>query len=99
PGGEITRHLIRLGGPLILAQSVLQVNPLIDRATAAGLSRGSVTVLELGLRLFAAPTLLLNGLLIAPLTATWSARRAEGGQRALEASFGRALSLLVLVLP
>jgi putative peptidoglycan lipid II flippase len=96
---EITKSLVKISAPLIIAQSVLQVNPLIDRGTAAGLSRGSVTVLELGLRLFTVPTLLLGALLIAPLTATWSARKAEGGQPALGASFGRAFAVLVVALP
>ena len=96
---DVVRGVLKLSLPLVVAQTVLQVNPLIDRAAASGISRGSVTVLELGLRLFAAPMLLLSASLIAPLTATWSARLADDGFQAVRASFLRILKLVVLILP
>jgi putative peptidoglycan lipid II flippase len=96
---RVVRDVLKVSLPLVIAQTVLQVNPLIDRATASGISHGSVTVLELGLRLYAAPMLLLSGCLLAPLAATWSARLAEHGFEAVQASCIRAIKTLTLVLP
>ena len=41
--------------PLMVSQSVIQFNPVIDRAFASSLSSGSVTEFELGVRVFSAP--------------------------------------------
>src|SRR4051812_35072776 len=68
----LVKHVLRLSVPLLVSQSVLQVNPLIDRSMASGVSSGSVTEMELGLKLFLVPASLIAGTLIAPLTATWS---------------------------
>jgi putative peptidoglycan lipid II flippase len=91
--------LVRLSAPLVVSTSVLQVNPLIDRATAASLGAGDVTVLSLGIRFYTAPTALLTTSLLLPLTATWSARLAAHGWDAVVRSFLRAVLLVVLVLP
>jgi putative peptidoglycan lipid II flippase len=103
PGGPIdtplVRDVIKISAPLLVSASVLQVNPVVDRTMAADLGHGSVTTLELGLRLFVVPTTLLTGTLITPLTATWAARRLEHGWPALQASLGRILTFLSMTLP
>lgn len=95
----VVRAIFLLSAPLVLSQSLLQLNPLIDRTTAAAVGPGSVTVFELGVRLFSAPMALLASSLIAPLTATWSARLGAEGWGAVRRSFGRALRAVVLIVP
>jgi putative peptidoglycan lipid II flippase len=85
-----------VSAPLMVSSSVLQINPIVDRAMAGDLRAGSVTGLELGLRLV--PTGLFVALLISPLAATWSARRADGGAPALRASVHRALATAVTII-
>ena len=95
----VLRTVFRFSVPLLISQSVLQVNPLVDRSMAAGLNSGSVTELELGLRIFAVPTVLLTGTLIGPLTATWVARFAVDGWNALRDSVTRALRAVIALIP
>ncbi len=99
PGSAAARTLIKLSVPLLVSQGALQLNPLVDRATASGVSRGSVTILELGLRLFSAPILLIGIILVNPLTATWAARKAATGFSELSASYARAVLAVVIALP
>jgi putative peptidoglycan lipid II flippase len=99
PKSRFVRETARLSAPVLLSMGVLQVNPVVDRAMASGLGAGSVTALELGLRLFLAPAALLTGLMIAPVTATWSARFAADGWPSLQASMTRAIRALVVVVP
>jgi putative peptidoglycan lipid II flippase len=91
------RSVIGLSAPLVIAASVLEVNPIIDRTMAGGLKVGSVTRLELGMRLL--PTGLFSALVLAPLTATWAARKAQGGWPAIQESLRKALTLVALVVP
>jgi putative peptidoglycan lipid II flippase len=93
------RGAARISLPLIASFSVLLVNPVVDRTMASGFGSGSITALELGLRLFNVPAGLVTGLLIAPIIATWSARKAAGGWPALRASTTRALDAAAAVLP
>ncbi len=93
------RAVLLLSVPLVVSQSVLQLNPLIDRWMASDLGTGSVTALELGLRLFLAPAGLLTGLLIAPLAATWAVRRDAEGWAGLRRSVTRAVEGVALVVP
>lgn len=95
----IVRSTLKLSVPLLISQSILQLNPVIDRVTAAHLGSGSVTVFELGFRLFSAPASLLIASVVAPLGATWAARRADEGWDAVTASFGRTVSVLVIAVP
>jgi len=95
----IVRTAIAVSAPLLVSASVLQVNPLIDRTMAAGIGRGSVTSLELGLRLFLVPTALILSTLVNPLTATWAARLLDSGWSALQESLGRILTVLSKTLP
>jgi putative peptidoglycan lipid II flippase len=95
----VVRNVLALSAPLLVSSSVLQLNPVVDRTMAVGVGRGSVTALELGLRLFVVPTTLLTATLVTPLTATWAARRAEVGWPALRESIGRILTVLSVTLP
>jgi putative peptidoglycan lipid II flippase len=98
-GSPVVRNVVKVSAPLLISQSVLQFNPLIDRAFAAGLGPGSVTVFELGLRVFLAPVTLLVATLTAPLAATWSARFEERGWQAVTASFTRVIVTIFLLVP
>jgi putative peptidoglycan lipid II flippase len=89
------RSVTGVSAPLMISASVLQINPAVDRAMAGSLKPGSVTGLELGLRLV--PTGLFVALLVSPLAATWSARKVHEGIPALRASLYRALATALLV--
>jgi len=93
------RSVLVVSVPLLASQTVLQVNPLVDRLMASDLGSGSVTSLELGLRLFLVPTGLLTATLIAPITASWAARKAEGGWPALRPAVTRATVAAVQIAP
>lgn len=95
----VVRSIAALSIPLMVSQGLLSVNPLVDRGAAAGLAQGSVTVFELGVRLFSVPTSLLTGMLIAPLAATWSARFAENGWTAITDSLGKIVRAIALLVP
>ena len=93
------RRVLAVSSPLLIGQSVLQVNPVVDRTMASSLGPGSVTVFEMGFRLFGLPLALLGSTLIAPLTATWAARKATGGWTALRTSILGALTKICIVVP
>lgn len=95
--GSFARRVLVLSGPLLIGQSILQANPLVDRAMASTLGSGSVTVLELGLRMFGVPLALLGSTLIGPVTAKWAARKTDGGWPALRTSLTRALTKIWIV--
>lgn len=95
----VVRSIFKLSAPLVVSQSLLQLNPLIDRTTAAGLGHGSVTEFELGVRLFTAPASLLAATLVAPLAANWSARYVKEGWSAVTRSFGRVIAAVVIAVP
>lgn len=92
------RTTARLSTPLILSSSVLVVNPVIDRVMASGVGTGSVTALELGLRLLLPFSWMTTSLLGGPIVASWSRRRAEGGRAAVVDSANRAVSAAALLL-
>jgi putative peptidoglycan lipid II flippase len=91
------RSVLVLSTPLLIGGTVLQVNPVVDRAMATGLGAGKVTALELGFRLV--PTAMFAAVLIGPVTATWAARVQQGGWPALQASIDRAIGAIITVLP
>jgi putative peptidoglycan lipid II flippase len=95
----IVRTVVSMSAPLVIGQTVLQFNPLIDRTMASGLSDGSVTAFELGARLFNVPMSLLGATLIAPLAANWSARMASEGWHIVVRSFSRSAMVVVLATP
>ena len=94
---SVVRSVFKLSAPLVISQAVLQFNPLIDRTTAASLGAGDITELELGLRLFSAPVLLLTAAMIAPLAASWSSRLATDGWEAVTRSFARVVAAVFLI--
>ncbi len=96
---SLVRQVLRLGGPLMIGQSVLFVNPLIDRAMASGLGSGSVTVLELAIRIASVPVALLGAAMITPLTAIWADRFTRGGDQALRDSLSSAVNAILAVVP
>jgi putative peptidoglycan lipid II flippase len=97
---RVLRSLVKLSVPLVISQSLLQLNPVIDRSFAAPLGAGSVTVFELGVRLFNVPAALLASTLIAPLAARWAALDAQAGWDAVLSSFGKVLSAIwIIVIP
>jgi putative peptidoglycan lipid II flippase len=95
----LVRALLKLSLPLVISQSVLQLNPLIDRTTAASVGAGSVTQFELGFRLFSASGGILVASILAPLAATWAARLAADGWEAVIASFSRVVVGATLLTP
>jgi putative peptidoglycan lipid II flippase len=99
PHSALVKEILRFSVPLLVSQSVLQVSPVIDRSMAAGINAGSVTELELGLRLFLIPAGLVAATLMAPLTATWAVRFEEEGPDALRESIARALKAAAFVVP
>jgi putative peptidoglycan lipid II flippase len=83
-----------------VSQALLQLNPVVDRAFAAPLGPGNVTVFELGVRLFNVPAALLASTLIAPLAARWAALDVQAGWDAVLSSFGKVLSAIwIIVIP
>jgi putative peptidoglycan lipid II flippase len=83
----VVRRVFAVGAPLLGSNIVLSINPLVDRTTAAAIGAGSVTVFELGVRLFTAPVGLLTNVIVTPLAATWARRMTEqGGRRSSKAS-------------
>jgi putative peptidoglycan lipid II flippase len=95
----VAREVVKLSAPLVISQSVLQLNPLVDRTAAANLGNGTVTVFELGVRLFTVPVSLLAATLVAPLAATWSQRLLDEGWDAVTRSFARILAAIAIAVP
>lgn len=95
----VVRNVLKISVPLLVGQSVIQFNPVIDRTFAAPLGAGSVTEFELGVRLFTAPASLLAATLAAPLAATWAARLERGGWEAVTASLQRVMIAVTLLVP
>ena len=93
------RGMLVVGAPLVLSTTILQLNPVIDRGMAGDLGSGTITALELGLRLFGVPMLLIGATLIGPVIATWSARKAAFGWPALRDSVNRATEVFTLIVP
>ncbi len=98
-GSPVVRNVLKVSAPLLVSQSVLQFNPVIDRMFASGLGAGSVTVFELGFRVFTAPVTVLAATITAPLAATWSARFEESGWQAVTKSFTRVIVAIFLLVP
>ncbi len=92
------RSILRVSLPLLVANVVLLANPVIDRLMAIPLQPGSITVLELGNRMFGVSLMLLATSLVAPITATWAARFTESGWTALRDSAFHAIRLSLYIL-
>jgi putative peptidoglycan lipid II flippase len=92
-------HVLGFAAPLLIAQSVLQVNPIVDRTMAAALRTSSVTVLDLAVGMSSVPVALVASSLIGPIAATWASRYAEAGWPALRNSYARAARGLLFAVP
>lgn len=93
------RRLVFAATPLLISSVVIQANPVVDRTMASSLGSGSITSLELGLRLFAVPMTLIGATLIGPLTATWAKRKEAGGWPAVRDSVNRTVDTFALIVP
>lgn len=78
------------GIPHALSMVAAVANPVIDRLIAAPLGPGSVTVLELGEKVFYAPLMALTSLFSIVAGVRWASHTLAGG-RALSADFRRTL--------
>ncbi len=85
--------------PLVISQSVLQTNPVLDRTMASQLGAGSVTALDLGLRLCVIPAALLTTLMTTPLTVTWTETKLQGGWEALRPNVATAIVTVATFVP
>lgn len=93
------RRVLAFGAPLTLSAAILQINPVVDRTMASDLGGGTITALELGLRLVNIPMLLIGATLIGPIMATWAARRTASGWPALRDSVNRATEVFTMIVP
>jgi len=96
---EFVRRSISVTVPMVICTAAVGMNPVIDRALTGSLGAGSITALELGLRLYGMPLTLIGATLVGPLTATWAARRTAGGWNALRDSVNRGIDTFTMVVP
>lgn len=96
---QFVRGSVAVTAPLVMCTAAVSTNPVIDRAMAEPLGSGSITALELGLRLFGVPLTLIGATLVGPLTATWSARKRAGGWPALRDSVNVGIDTFTMAAP
>lgn len=96
---SFVRKVVAFNGPLIIAQTVLVANPVVDRAMATPLGAGSVTILHLALQVATVPVALLASTLVSSAVAIWGRRFGEHGWGALRSSVGEAIRAAILILP
>lgn len=94
---ERFRRLMVLAGPAILSMGISEVNHLIDRSLASGLSAGSISAMNYAYKLI---TFLL-GILMVPLTtimfSRMSKQAADGNKEGVLASLRHSILLISLV--
>ncbi|MEI7559848.1 MAG: lipid II flippase MurJ [Actinomycetes bacterium] len=95
---RFVRNVAIVSAPLMISQSVLQVNPFVDRGIAASLGSGSVTAFELAAKLSVAPWGLVGGALVSPAIATWAARKAKGGWQPVKESYLQTMQALIVIM-
>lgn len=77
--------------PSVVAMAIIGVNPLIDKAVAAGTGPSGVTTLELAEKLFYVPTILFGGMIASVLASEWASVYVRtGSRRAVGPLFWRA---------
>lgn len=90
-------RLLKLAGPAVLSMGISEINHLIDRSLASGLSTGSISAMNYAYKLI---TFLL-GVLMVPLTTVMFSRMsrmaAEDDRKGLLASLRQSILLISLV--
>lgn len=71
----------RTAVPSLLGMAIIGVNPLVDKAVAAGTGAASITTLELAEKLFYVPTILFGGMIASVLSSEWATLHARTGSR------------------
>lgn len=77
--------------PSVLSMVIVGVNPVIDKAVAAGTGPSGITTLELAEKLFYVPTILFGGMIASVLSSEWASVYVRtGSRRAVAPQFWRA---------
>jgi peptidoglycan biosynthesis protein MviN/MurJ (putative lipid II flippase) len=82
----------RAAGPAALGTVVIALNPIVDRSVAARFGPGSVTVLDLGEKIFYVPFTVVQASVVLVAGARW-ARSLLGDRDVLQSDFVRSLKL------
>ena len=90
---------LRALGPVLIGEAMVALNLVVDKAFAAGLSDGSVTVLEYADRARLVPQTLLEASLLPVAFQTWATSRAHGDHKSQQASAKQALRWVFLLAP
>ncbi len=86
----------RTAVPSLLGMAIIGVNPLVDKAIAAGTGPAGITTLELAEKLFYVPTILFGGMIASVLSSEWASLHARtGSRRAVGISYWRAQRLVL----
>lgn len=96
PSRRLLISLWRAAVPAALGVFVVAANPLIDRTVAARLGPGSVTILDLGEKLFYVPVTIIQSSLVLVAGARW-ARLGADRPSALRGDFNRSVRRTVLL--
>ena len=86
-------------GPVLLGEAMVALNLVVDKAFAAGLADGSVTVLEYADRARLVPQTLLEATLLPVAFQTWARSRALGDRHSQVAGARQALRWVLLIAP
>ncbi len=84
-----TTAVWRLAAPQLASMVVINLNPLIDKVFAAGLSKGSITTLTLAEKLFFVPQTLLASAVALVLGTRWARMSMSGDTHMLRSDFIR----------
>ncbi len=86
----------RTAVPSVLGMAIIGVNPLVDKAVAAGTGASGITTLELAEKLFYVPTILFGGMIASVLSAEWASVHAQtGSRRVVGTSYWRAQRVIL----
>lgn len=88
--------LWRVAGPAALGVVVIALNPIVDRTVAARFSPGSVTVLDLGEKIFYVPFTVVQASVVLVAGARWAQSFVEDPE-SLRGDFGRSLRVTIVV--
>lgn len=89
----------RAFGPVLAGETMVALNLVVDKAFAAGLPEGSVTILEYADRARLIPQTLLESSLVVVAFQTWATARAKGDPSAEQAAVRQSLRWVFLLAP